>query len=275
MTAAPKLQFQVPSKVVMTADEYHVHPAIGSSSIKTLLRSPLHFKYAQENKEEPTPAMVFGTACHTAILEPNHFTSSVVVKPKFEGTGARTRAEQWALENHGKVVVTADQMADIMGMLKSVAGHKTARALLTGGAAEESYFDQCPDTGIVRKARPDFLRQGHIIVDVKTTTDADPADFARTIANFGYHISAAYYLDVVTNVLGQKFDQFIIIAVEKSPPYAVSVHLLDEGTIDAGRYLYRKALKTLAECRKKNEWPGYPDQILNTAIPPWAFPSES
>lgn len=275
MTAAHKIQFEVPSKVVMTSDEYHAHPALGSTSVKNILRSPAHYKYESENKSEPTPAMVFGTACHTAILEPNHFLDSIAVKPKFEGTGARAKAEQWALENHGKSIISADQLADIYGMLKSISGHKTARSLLTGGAAEESYFDQCPDTGIVRKARPDFLRQGHIIVDVKTTTDAEPVAFAKQIANFMYHVSAAYYLDIVSNVLGQRFDQFIIIAVEKSPPYGVSVHLLDEGTIDAGRFLYKKALKTLKECRDSNQYPGYPDAILSTAIPPWAFPSES
>lgn len=124
----------------------------------------------------------------------------------------------------------------------------------------------------MRKARPDFLRQGHIIVDVKTTIDAEPGWFAKEIGNRMYHVSAAYYLDVVSSVLGQKFDQFIILAVEKSPPYGVSVHLLDEGSVEAGRVLYKRALKILSECRKTNEWPAYPDEILNTAIPPWFFP---
>lgn len=142
------------------------------------------------------------------------------------------------------------------------------------GEAELSYFWQDKDTGLVCRCRPDFLRGGNIIVDIKTTADAEPKAFSKQIANLNYHLSAAFYLDGVTAVTGEKYDKFIIIAVEKEPPYGVSVHLLDEGTIDAGRFLYKKALKKLKECKDKDEWQGYPDEILSTAIPAWAFPAE-
>lgn len=274
MTAVKALDFRVPCKLVMTSDEYHSHPAVGSTSLKRILRSPAHYKYALENPEEDTPSLAFGKAAHEAILEPNLFTSNCVVMPKFEGTGSRAAKEQWLLENHGRRILKAEEMADILGMLKAIKEHKSARKLLAGGAAEESYFDQCSETGIVRKVRPDFLRDGHIIVDVKTTTDAEPSEFAKAIARFNYHVSAAYYLDVVSSVIGQKFNQFIIIAVEKTPPFGVSVHLLDEGTIDAGRFLYKKALKILKECKDKNQFPGYPDDILTTSLPSWAWPVE-
>ncbi len=271
LTAAEKLQFTVPSRMILSNEEYHAHPAIGSSSIKDILRSPAHFKYARENKDEPTPAMRFGTACHTAILEPKEIKNRIVVKPKFEGTGARTRAEQWALENHGKEIVTAEQMADIFGIIESLKRHKTAMGALAGGRPEESFFDQCPDTGIVRKARPDFLIEGRRIVDVKTTTDASPAEFLKQIARFKYHVSAAYYLDVVSSVTGHNYDEFLIVAVEKTAPYGVAVYQIEPGAIDDGRLLYKKALNTLKECRNKNEWPAYADSVQHIALPPWAY----
>lgn len=265
----------LPCKQFMSNDEYHRHPAVGSTSLKNILRSPAHYKYEIDHPQDPTPALVFGRACHESLLEPDLFSKRVVVKPKFEGEGSRAAREKWHLENGHKTIVTEEQLEHIKGILRSVSKHKTARALLAGGHAEESYFDQCPDTGIVRKARPDFLRQGHIIVDVKTTTDAEPETFRKDIAKYKYHLSAAYYLDVISAVLGERFDQFIIIAVEKSPPYGVSVHLLDEGTVDAGRFLYKKALKILKECKDKNQWPAYPDEILSSSLPHWAWPQES
>jgi hypothetical protein len=146
--------------------------------------------------------------------------------------------------------------------------------LLAGGAAEESYFDQCPDTGIVRKVRPDFLRKGHILVDIKTTRDAEVGAFAKDIAFYSYHLSAAYYLDVVSSVLGQNYSDFIIIAVEKVAPYGVSVLHLDQGTIDAGRFLYKKALRKLKECRETGLYTGYPDKVLSVSLPAYAFPHE-
>jgi hypothetical protein len=274
MNAAKKIQKKGGHTAIMSLEEYHANEAIGSSSIKNILRSPAHYLYESQNPSEPTTAMAFGTACHEAILEPEKFLANVTVMPKFEGTGSRAAKDQWLLENHGKRILKAEDLANIHGMLKAISGHKTARSLLSGGRAEESYFDECPETGIKRKARPDFLRDGHIIVDVKTTIDASPEAFAKAIANFNYHISGAYYLDVVGNVLGRKFDQFVIIAIEKEAPYGISVHMLEESTIEAGQYLYRKALRTLSECRKTNNFHGYPDHILTTAIPPWAFPAE-
>jgi hypothetical protein len=255
-------------------DQYHAHEAVGSSSLKKILRSPAHYKYDLDNPQEPTPAKIFGSHLHEAVLEPSLFVKNTVVMPKFTGTGSQAKKDAWLMENHGKRIVKAEDMADILLMLESVKAHKTARALLAGGASEESYFDVCPETGLVRKARPDFLKDGHIIVDVKTTTDADPKEFEKDVANFGYHISAAYYLDVVGAVLKKKFDQFIIIAIEKTPPFGISIHLLDEDTIQAGRFLYKKALRILKECKEKNHYPGYPDKIRSSRIPQWAFPQE-
>lgn len=274
MSNAASTEFTVPCKLKMSNDDYHGHPAVGSTSLKNILRSPAHYKYELESPHDPTPALAFGQACHESLLEPDLFSKRVVVRPKFEGEGSRAAREKWHLENGHKTIVTEEQLEHIKGILRSVSKHKTARGLLAGGHSEESYFDQCPETGLIRKVRPDFSRQGHIIVDLKTTIDAEPETFRRDIARYKYHLSGAYYLDVVSAVTGEKFNQFIIIAVEKSPPYGVSVHLLDEGTVDAGRFLYKKALKILKECKEKNEWPAYPDRILNSAIPHYAFPQE-
>ena len=271
----PKVEkVKYPFKVKMTMTDYHAHEAVGSNSLKRVLRSPAHYKYAIDNPDDPTPAKVFGQHCHEAILEPELFVKNTVVMPKFSGTGSQAKKDAWLMENHGKRIVKAEDMADIMLMIEAVKKNKTAKALLAGGASEESYLDVCPETGLKRKVRPDFLKDGHIIVDVKTTTDANHKEFEKDIANFGYHISAAYYLDVVGSVLGKKFSQSIIIAIEKTPPYGISIHLLDEDTIAAGRFLYKKALRTLAECMAKNQFPGYPDRMLPSRIPQWAFPQE-
>ncbi len=267
-------QFSVPSKVTLTNDEYHLHPAIGSSSLKPMLKSPAHYKAYIDKPRAPTKAMDLGTAIHQAILEPNRFESEAVVMPKFEGTGSRAAKEEWLLENHGKLILSLADLETIDGILGSIRKNKLVSKLLSSGAAEESYFWQDPDTGLVCKCRPDFLREGHIIVDVKSTVDASFDGFPTQVARMKYHLSAAMYLDGVSAVLGQNFDQFIVLAIEKEPPYALNVHLLDQGTIDAGRLLYKRALKQLKECREKNSYPGYTEKVLTLSLPNWAFPFE-
>jgi hypothetical protein len=268
------MSFKVPSKIVLTSKEYHAHPAIGSTSLKHILRSPAHYKYEKENPSEPTPAMQLGTAVHEAILEPNLFANNAIIMPKFEGTGSRAAKEQWLIENDGKTVLTKENYENIMKVLEAIQKHPVAKGLLSDGAAEESYFWQDPRTGLVCKCRPDYLRKGHIVVDVKTTYDASPEAFTKQIANLKYHVSAAHYLAGVSAVENQKFDQFILLAIEPKPPFGMSIHLLDDATIDAGHGLAMKALITLKECKEKNYYPGYTTEILTTALPNWAWPDE-
>lgn len=274
MTAAPKINFTVPSKVVMTNTEYHNHPAVGSSSLKHMLRSPAHYHYNLRNRQEPTSAMELGTAIHEAILEPNLFAANAIVMPTFEGTGMRAKKDQWLLANHGRRVLKQGDFDMIQQIVASVKSNKLAQQHLSTGAAEESYFWQDPDTGIVCKCRPDYLREGHIIVDIKSTRDASIDGFPTQMARLNYHFSAAMYLDGVSAVLGQKFDEFIILAIEKEPPYAMNFFRLDSGTLDAARMQYKRCLVKVKECREQNQWPAYDQKLQTASLPAWAFPFE-
>ncbi len=275
MSAAIKVpDFSVPSKIVITSDEYHAHPAVGSSSLKHMLRSPAHYHHNLRNRQEPTAAMALGTAIHEAILEPNLFEANAIVMPKFEGKGSQALKDQWLMANHGRRVLKGDDYEMIQGILLALKRNSLASQLLDGGAAEESYFWQDPETGIVCKCRPDYLRKGHIILDVKSTIDASLDGFPTQIARLKYNFSAAMYLDGVTAVTGEKYDEFIILAIEKEPPYAMGLHLIDAGSIDAGRMQYKRCLKILKQCREQNSYPSYEEKIFTASLPAWAFPVE-
>ncbi len=271
------LDIKFPSKITLTSTEYHNSNAVGSSSLKHMLKSPAHYHYNLRHPKEPTPAMKLGTAIHEAILEPHLFMESIVM-PKFEGTGMKARKEAWVLENHGKRIISGDDQETIAGIMASLQENTLAKKLLSTGAAEESYFWQCPSTGIVCKCRPDFLRTvegiGEVIIDVKSTVDASPDGFPKQIANFNYHMQAAHYLNGVSAVLGRTVSEFIIIAIEKEAPHGISIHRLDAGTLDAGRFLARKALAALKECKASAQYPGYPEKILTSSLPNWAYPVE-
>ncbi len=52
-------------------EAYHRGPGISSSELKTIIKSPMHYKYLSENPRPQTANMALGTAAHALILEPN------------------------------------------------------------------------------------------------------------------------------------------------------------------------------------------------------------
>jgi len=261
----------------MAAEEYHAHPAVGHSGLLRIMRSPAHFFEYLFNPPAPTPAMEFGTAVHTAVLEPKNFERDYTVAPKFDRRTkeGKAQAEAWAAENAGKTALSADQMAAIQKMVANVQAHTGAARLLAHGLAEMSGFWIDQDAGIECKCRPDFLSMdGETvvgIVDVKTCVDASADGFARAVANFGYDVQAAFYQDGVKALTGKELP-FYFIAVEKDPPYAVAAYKASDEMIEVGRAKYRAALQLLKWCRENESWPGYQPggEIETINLPRWA-----
>ena len=64
----------------MTEHEYRSHEALSQSNIKDwLTMTPAAWKRSLETPKEASEAMMFGTALHTAILEPVEFDKQYVV----------------------------------------------------------------------------------------------------------------------------------------------------------------------------------------------------
>lgn len=261
-----------PHRTKMSFEDYLKHQAVGSSSIRTLIqKSPAHYLYERENPSESTPAQKFGQILHTALLEPKDYIKNSVVMPEFSGSGSRAQKEQWLMENHGKIILSREQHNVVHGVLHSVINHPLASRLIAAGAAEESIFWEDRESGMECKARPDFWKDNHIGVDIKSTSDASYSSFQKDIGNYMYHVQAAYYLDGMSEVFNRRFDEFVIIAVEKEPPFAVNCFLIEESAIREGRALYTEALKKLAECIKSGKFPAYAPTLTSIDIPAWCY----
>lgn len=254
----------------MPSADYHAHPAVSKSVLDKIARSPLHCRaYLDGERTEPTPAMLLGTAVHTAILEPERFDAEYAV---FEGDRRTTAGKQAYAElvSRGKSIISASDADVISSMSAAVRAHPVASALLRNGSAEQSVFWTDPMTGLECKCRPDWWRTDNIVVDVKTTEDASPASFAKSVAGFRYHVQAAHYQ------AGTQAERFVFIAVEKKAPYAVAVYDLDAVSLELGEAIRRQDLAMFELCSRAGEWPGYSPDIEVLSLPPWAFPkSES
>ncbi len=112
-----------------------------------------------------------------------------------------------------------------------------------------------------------------LIADLKSTNDASQWAFGSSVAKYGYHEQAAFYLEGL-NVLAPVERRFLFIAVEKERPFCCAIHELDDEAISEGTRLFRKHLRQLRECKEDNLWPGYPAEISTIQLPKWAISAE-
>jgi exodeoxyribonuclease VIII len=206
--------------------------------------------------------MKLGSLTHCAVLEPDELSSRYgICLPRNTKAGKEMEGEMIAA---GIEAVTASEMEQAMAMAGSVRSHQAAAALLRDGKAEQSFWWDDIPTGLRCKCRPDWYT-GNTIVDLKTTTDASPKGFARSVAQWRYAIQQNHYL------AGTFAERFVFIAVEKTYPYAVGVYELDEAAALYGETERRNNLQTIADCRAISEWPGYGNTIQPLSLPYWAL----
>lgn len=252
----------------MENSEYHAHPAIGASDIKSFLRSPYHYwanKYGPARvKKPPTAAMQLGTALHAAVLEPDRFDQEYGIKlnlPK------RSNAEKLAHADHEaryKFMLTSQEHEQVISMATSLQTHPVAGEILrTLSETETSHFLTCPRTGLEIKCRPDGLRlKNRSIIDLKTTVDASDRKLRYTFADFGYGVQAVHYLYCLPD-----YCAFVFLMVENTPPYAVRVVTLGDSWLGAARVTHFKALESIGHLTETlglaTPWPSYEPKMLS------------
>lgn len=255
-------------KKELSNDQYHaLTMVIGKSHLDEVAKSPAHY-YARflapdRVQPEPTPAMVLGSATHTAILEPHLFDEQYVLAPQIR-RGTKAWAE-WEAKAEGKTLLKQEDYDTIQRMAEAVHKHPASRFLLElPGQVEQTvrWRDEATDQDC--KCRPDWRSaDGRLVVDVKTTEHADPRMFAQSVAKFRYHVQSHWYLR------GTGATQFLFVAVEKSAPYLVAVYVATPEMVAAGARAADRDLALIAECKATDRWPGYPDTIQPLDLPRW------
>jgi hypothetical protein len=252
--------------------DYHKSDGVSRSTLVKLSRSIAHMEHALSQENEESTALIKGSALHDAILLPDAFNDGYAVAPEVNKRTKDGKAEIAAFEaeNANKIILSKEDMADVLAMRDSVLSHPIASQILTDGKPEESFYWIDKNTGQLCKCRTDYRRNDAILVDIKTTRDASPKEFQRSIYNFDYHTQAAMYLDGASICTGQSYDTFIFICVENSAPFSVAVYELDDSAILRGYERYRELLETYANYRAgKIEWCGYPLEIQKITLPAW------
>ncbi len=254
------------------ADAYHRAPGVSKSQLDTLAsRTPAHLAYDREHPESrtETPQMALGTAVHCALLEPLTWSERYVEMPEFSGKGSVAARNEWKAAHAGQIALPTATMQQVAYMVDAVSAHPTAWELLKETRTEVSGWWVDPETEHLCRLRADGLQQKDVCVDLKTTNDASPSGFARTAANFRYHVAAAGYSRGLNEIDGFWRD-YVFIVVERDPPYGVACYELADEDLALGHRLAMRDLQVYAQCAATKIWPSYSADVETLRLPAWA-----
>lgn len=254
--------------------DYHADPrSLSSSGARALLQpgGPAKFRYAQDHPTQPSATFDLGHAVHTAVLgEGGNF-----VDTGFDAwTTKAAKDARDAAREAGDVPLKSSEYRKVIAMRDAVLGHELGEILFADGRSELSIYHHDEHTGTRLRARPDWMPNSSrpMIIDLKTTEDADPAAFVRkSVPKYGYHQQDPWYRDAVRAAGMGDDPQFLFVLVEKSAPYLVSVVELPNEALAIGRSLNRPAIDLYARCVDTDTWPGYDPIIHRIDVPEWAY----
>lgn len=241
-------------------------PAVRRSELWEIRKSPAHYYYAATHKKDPTPALLFGTAAHKYVLEPEDFWNDYALAPDVDRRTKEGKAAWAAFQEElaDKSAITKDDFSTIDEMDAAIEANATARDLLKTGKHEIPIEWKDAETGELCKCRPDCITEykgQKYIVDYKTTTSCEDGAFERSCRMYGYKLQAAMYTEGVFNATFERY-KFAFVAQEKTAPYAVRVYFCDDGFVDEGMDLFRELIGIYHKCKLAGEWPGYEDKEL-------------
>lgn len=261
----------------MSDADYFAVAALSNSRVKDFLKSPALFKYKITEETVQTPAMKFGRLYHAVLLQPQIIDSAYYIAEDTRGNTKAGKAAAAEAAMEGLELVKKEDYEKAVAMREAVLAHKKARFLLEHPASmfEVACFWQEDIDGVQVPCKckldifnPELL--GGIAADLKSTVDASPQRFPKTVADYGYHRQDAWYSRGPSQSGAGSVNAFAFIAQEKDPPYLTGLYTLNEGARQQGMYEMREALKQIIECAKTGNWYGYGEDFTEIDLPKWA-----
>lgn len=283
----------------MSFEEYVALDALNFHTLDWAKCSPEHLLAALQGKlkDQESDDLRFGRALHMRVLEPIEYRKQYFValpcmailrsgqrKGKLCGNTARFRRtsivdgkeqEHWFCGQHNKAweasevderfVLSSEEANRIEDMADKIAAHKVMRLLRQRGATEitaiweldgwqcKGRIDQWIEPGDLPGVVFDFkkVRLGHARME----------HFERSVDRYGYDKQAAWYVDGVERIMGER-PEFLWGVIEEEYPYAMQVIQASPETLDIGRERYQGDFERYKRCMQSGEWPGYSDNVV-------------
>lgn len=208
-------------KLKLTTAEYNEAKGLRSTEIKKILINPYAYKIREKDKSSASLKM--GSYAHALLFEPeaidNEFGFYCV------GRGTKERAKEITEAN--KIPISDLEGAQIQSAINALKGSEVYK-LFENCEYEVSCFKEYKE--VLLKCKIDALGKDYIL-DLKTTSlpnGANPNEFAKNCANYGYYIQASHYMRVTG------ISKFLFVVLELNPPYMIGLYSLDVPSLDFG-----------------------------------------
>ena len=259
-----------PTRAGMTTEEYRKAPGLNFSLAKHLLKSPAHFKAAQDEEKEETDAMRIGTLAHAMILEGKDLRDLYAIKPA--GMSFATK-EGKAWRDAQTLPILKEEDANMIPQ----AAQKITENPHAAHILKQCQHRETPIFGTIMGVQCKALLDCHgtdgvawVINDLKTSTDASQKGFAKSVINFDLDLQAAFYCTLLANIEGLETPPFFVwTAVEKAAPFANAVYTAEQW-MESGMRKLERVMDLYKECVSSGEWPMPYRGINQLERPAWA-----
>jgi hypothetical protein len=222
-----------------------------------------------------TTSMAWGSLVDCLTLTPSAFDRDFVISPYDE---YRTNEAKAWRDAQTKTVVKQAEYDEALKASEAIWNHSIAAGVLENSTRQASVIADAvePVTGEAFRAKcrldivPDAKSEYQDwLFDLKTSQSLHKIE--STIADFGYHVQAAFYLDLYNSKAADKRSRWGFIWQESEDPYEVAVVELAQPDIHAGREWYQRALAIWCRCERDQSWPSpWEDEIKVVSRPAWA-----
>jgi hypothetical protein len=254
--------------LIMTSDQYHADPApqasLSASIAKILIeQSPLHAMMAHPRlnpnyEPEEDSRFDLGSAAHAMLLERD---ATKILWVEADDWRTKVAKEIREAARACKLLPVLAKYQPALKAMVSKAQACVADSELAGifdhGMPERTILWK-EENGVFCRARLD-LTDMHVVLDYKSTENAEPEAFIRQIGRMAYDVQAEFYTRGMANI-GED-TRFVFLAQEITPPYACSLIALSNAYREIGQMKVERAIRVWGECMAAQKWPGYPMQI--------------
>lgn len=256
--------------IIKDEPTYRQHPAANFSSLKTILKSPKHYQTALKQKFETSIEMVMGTIIHEAVLEGKPY--SHIVKPA--DIDLRTKdGKAWRDKHAGMLILSQSEHSAVVRTVEAVRNSTDAQYLLGLCKQREVGIVQ-KYKGVEIKGRLDAYGQDEggkpLIVDFKTTSEADPELWGRKAFGLRYMMQMQYYKALLSLELGLDVEPaYIWLVAETNEAADVCIYQPPPEAIAIGQAQMDYAIETYQKCLETGRWNGYGKGIISLDVPIW------
>lgn len=253
---------------------------MGRSALMEFARCPS--RWIRGYKSKDTDSTEWGDLMDCLALSRNRMTEKYSITPEIYPAPTKTEPDlvkpwnwnatyckEWRAKQNGATCITPAELYDASTALDVLRADDAVDALLSDSATQVLIVGEYRDgeTGIrvPVKALIDLVPDReisdfrHCLADFKTSFTADGKRWARLAFDRGYHVQAAFYLDLFNAATGEERESWLNVVQENFPPYEVAspIPLLSQEFVELGRMQYQQALRDYCRCLDSGEWPSY------------------